>query len=241
MFVTGDTHIPIHIRKLSSESFREGTTLTADDHVIIAGDCGLVWDHKGWTKEELYWKEWLEKKPWTTLFIDGNHENFNRLNAYPVNIWNGGKVHMISDKIIHLIRGQVYDIEGVKVFTFGGAKSIDRGTATGTEDRDRGIIWWDQEMPNMAEMDEGRENLAKCGNKVDYIITHDLPTRELVGLGLRERRMFQQNYLNSYLEDIRCSTEFKHWYAGHYHADITLSEKQTVLFNSIIKLGEMLI
>ena len=28
--------------------------------------------------------DWLDGKAFTTLFVDGNHENFDRLYAYPV-------------------------------------------------------------------------------------------------------------------------------------------------------------
>ena len=48
--------------------------------------------------------------PVTVLFVDGNHENFDLLNAYPVEMWKGGKVHNIKPDIIHLMRGQVFEI-----------------------------------------------------------------------------------------------------------------------------------
>ena len=54
-----------------------------EDYVVLLGDVGLVWDYKGESKTEKWWLDWLEDKSFTTLFIDGNHENFNRLNAYP--------------------------------------------------------------------------------------------------------------------------------------------------------------
>lgn len=43
----------------------------------------------------------------TILFADGNHEQFDALNSYSVDEWNGGKVHIIEPGIIHLMRGQV--------------------------------------------------------------------------------------------------------------------------------------
>lgn len=33
------------------------------------------------------------------------------LEEYPVEIWNGGKVHRINDSVIHLMRGQVFESE----------------------------------------------------------------------------------------------------------------------------------
>ena len=55
------------------------------------------------------------------LFVDGNHENFDYLNGLPVDQWHGGNVHMlVRDKVIHLMRGEVFTIEGRRFFTFGG-------------------------------------------------------------------------------------------------------------------------
>ena len=38
----------------------------------------------------------------------------------------GGKAHKISEKIYHLIRGEIYNIDGRKIFAFGGASSHDK-------------------------------------------------------------------------------------------------------------------
>lgn len=73
IYITGDTHIPIDIHKLSTSNFGEQKVLTKEDVVIICGDFGGVWDN---SKEEMYWRKWLDDKSFTTLFVDGNHENF---------------------------------------------------------------------------------------------------------------------------------------------------------------------
>lgn len=102
MFVTGDLHGYEDISKLNSKRFPANKHLTKEDYVIVAGDFGLVWNHQ---QDELYWRKWLARKNFTTLFIDGNHENFDLLNSYPVEDWNGGKIHKINDSILHLIAG----------------------------------------------------------------------------------------------------------------------------------------
>lgn len=89
------------------------------------GQIGGIWSTDANNREEKYWLGWIENKPFTTLFVDGNHENFDRLGAYPVEMWNGGKVHKIKPSIIHLMRGQVFSIAGRKIFTFGGAQGHD--------------------------------------------------------------------------------------------------------------------
>ena len=65
--------------------------------------------------------------------------------------------------VIHLMRGQIYDIEGLKIFTFGGASSHDK------EYRIENVSWWRRELPDVFEMDEARENLERVDNKVDLI------------------------------------------------------------------------
>ena len=231
IYITGDTHIPVDIRKLNTDNFPEQKNLTKDDFVIILGDFGLLWSND-WDNKELYWKKWLEDKPFTTLFIDGNHENFDRLNAYKVETWHGGKVHKISDSIIHLMRGQVFTIDNRKVFTFGGAYSHDRGLATLSADIDRGVCWWDEEMPTLQEMKEGRKNLAVNGNQVDYILTHDIPTRAYMRLYSHPTYL---NCLNDYLSEIQMNTKFKKWFAGHHHINKKIDNIQ-ILYNSIEKL-----
>ena len=70
IFITGDIHGSIDIHKLNAGSFTVQNTLSRSDYLIICGDFGLVWDN---SKEEKYWRKWLDDKPWTTLWIDGNH------------------------------------------------------------------------------------------------------------------------------------------------------------------------
>lgn len=142
IYFTGDTHGDF--RRFSSEFFPEGKSCTKDDFVIILGDFGGVWKLMEDGGDERYWLNWLEEKSWTTLFIDGNHENHDRLNAMPVEEWHGGKVHKIRSSVLHLMRGQVFHIGGYRMFTFGGACSHDisggildpfapEGTASGTQ------------------------------------------------------------------------------------------------------------
>lgn len=44
IFITGDTHGDLDLRKLTSKRFPTGRTLTSSDYVIITGDVGAVWD-----------------------------------------------------------------------------------------------------------------------------------------------------------------------------------------------------
>ena len=88
IYITGDCHSDFV--RFSKENFPEQIVMTKDDYVIICGDFGGVWDVDEESKRETWWRDWLEGRSFTTLFVDGNHENFDRLYAYPVEEWNSG-------------------------------------------------------------------------------------------------------------------------------------------------------
>ena len=223
LFITGDTHGDIDFHKLNTKNFPEGSLLTKEDFVIICGDFGAVWDG---AKSDKYLQKWYNEKPWTTLFIDGNHEAHDLLDSYPVSDWNGGKVHFITPSIIHLMRGQVYRIDNKTFFTMGGAESHDKIY------RKEGISWWRREMPSNNEYEEGLTNLNKVNNQVDYILSHCAPDQ------LQEQiaYWYKQDKLTSYLEIVRQTIEFKDWFLGHYHINKDFG-KYHVLYNNIIELG----
>ena len=228
IYVTGDTHIPLDIRKLTTQMFPEQRALTKDDYVIICGDFGGVWDG---SKEDKYWLEGLNNKSFTTLFVDGNHENFQLLNnEYDVEIYNGGKVHKIMDSVFHLMRGQVFMIDGLRIFTMGGAMSVDK------KHRTEGRSWWSEELPSKEEYIEAVINLEANNNTVDYIITHCAPEtiQQIIDYD------FENNELTEFLEVIKNEVEYMHWYFGHYHLNKSIDEKHTCLYDQIIKLGELI-
>ncbi len=225
VFITGDTHGQIDYFKLDCFA-RKNKHLTKKDFMIVAGDFGAIWDKDSLEKD----LNKYSKLPWTTLFVDGNHENFDIINSYPVEIWNGGKVHKIRKDIIHLMRGQVFDLEGKKIFTFGGATSIDKAW------RQEGLSWWRQELPTYDDLDEADLNLAKHHRAVDFIITHSCSEKTLYKLPLYDRPAKLKSCIdNAFLSNFE-TLKYKHWYFGHYHLDHRVSEKQTALYQKILRL-----
>ena len=250
IYITGDCHSDFV--RLNKENFPEQTEMTKDDYVIICGDFGGVWNVDEESKRETWWMDWLEGRSFTTLFVDGNHENFDRLYSYPVEAWKGGKVHKIRPSVIHLMRGQIYQIDGKKIFTFGGASSHDiSGGILEPDDSeykakkkelDQGwlpyrinhVSWWAQELPSEVEMDEGLKNLAEQGNKVDFIVSHccSSSTQALLGGGL-----FTPDILTNYLEQIRQTTKFKKWFFGHYHDNKNVNAEEILLYEQVIRIS----
>lgn len=148
------------------------------------------------------------------------------LNSYPIEEWNGGKIHRLSDSVIHLMRGQVYTIDGKKFFTMGGADSIDKGIRTPN------VSWWEEEMPSQAEYQEAMDNLEKNDFKVDYVITHDCGTQIKSRIVTVHNQYDELNQFLWHLEKT-FNLQFEHWYFGHHHIDRDIDEKHTCLYNTI--------
>ena len=223
IYITGDTHIPVDIGKLSAKNFPEQKEMTKNDYVIICGDFGGVWDG---SNEEKYWIKWLKNKNFTTLFIDGNHENFEKLNNLPTVEFSGGIVHKVEDGIYHLMRGEVYTIDNKKLFVFGGANSHDKEFRTPEK------TWWQEEMPTENEYDNAQIKLKENDFKVGYIITHSAPT----SIQTEIANEYEVNRLTDFLENIKNNVAYKKWFFGHYHKDIIIDEKFTAVFDGIFQI-----
>ena len=250
IYITGDCHSDF--RRFNTKNFPEQKDMTKDDYVIICGDFGGVWNRDEECRQEAFNMDWLEDKPFTTLFVDGNHENFDRLNSYPVEQWNGGKVHRIRKSVIHLMRGQVFELDGKTIFTFGGASShdIDGGILEVNDpdyrkkkkylDREwipyriNHISWWESELPNDEEMAEGIHNLEVHGNTVDYIVTHCCSSSSQAILSGGK---YEPDIATKYLEQIKQTVKYKKWFFGHYHDNKTVNAEEILLYEQIVRIS----
>lgn len=250
IYITGDTHASF--KRFNTENFPEQKELTKDDYLIICGDFGGVWDTGCESKHDKWHLDWFEERNYTLLFVDGNHENFDRIYSYPIKEWHGGKVHEIRPHVLHLMRGQIFNIDGKKIFTFGGARSRDisgglldpedPGYKTKKKRLDREYItyrvkhlsWWEEEMPTEEEMEEGRNNLREHDYTVDYIITHCCSTSTQEELGCNE--VYEPNKLTDYFDFIKNNTNYKHWFFGHYHDDVNVNDKEILLYEQITRI-----
>ena len=250
IYITGDCHR--NFERFNRSIFPEQQEMTKEDYVIVCGDFGGVWNKGKEDKEETMLLDWLDCKSFTTLFVDGNHENFDRLYDYPVENWHGGKVHKIRPSVIHLMRGQVFDIDDRSIFTFGGASShdIDGGILEPDDpdykkkkkELDQGwlpyrinhVSWWEQELPSEEEMEEGRKNLELHHNTVDFIVTHCCSSSTQAMLG---GSLYKPDMETAYLEEIKQNTKFKKWFFGHYHDNRNVSAEEILLYEQIIRIS----
>ena len=251
LYVTGDTHA--EFSKFNTGRFPAQKEMTKEDFVIVCGDFGGVWDRDKPSKEEKYWLKWLDKKPFTLLFVDGNHENFDRLlHDYPVVDFHGGKAHRISKSVFHLMRGYVFQLDGRKVFAFGGASSHDIGDgvlspgdyqtfqhmlreyrlrlAVGQMVRAEHVDWWKEELPSAEEMDRGIRELEKTGFCVDLVVSHSLPQSAAAAVGSTTPDVVTL-YFDKLVEQY--GLRFERWYSGHYHLDQPVNDRYVVKYHDI--------
>ena len=233
IWITGDTHGDF--TRFSTENFPEQKRMTRADTIIVCGDFGGVWND---SREERATLKWLSEKPFTLVFVDGNHENFDRLRSeFDITIFHDAKAHKIRDNIYHICRGEVMFLEGKTFWCFGGAQSHD--ISDGILDpadfasnqalnkykrmleaagrylyRIKGVSWWPEEMPDKEEMERGLAWLAAYGNKIDYIVTHCCPAF-LAAVFSAGR--FKPDPLTEYFNEVSDTTSFNRWFFGHYH------------------------
>ena len=192
----------------SMQAFRDYVeSAKEEDILILLGDICLKLE-----EEYREFDEYFLSIKKNIAFIDGNHENFDYLYSFPEEDWNGGKVHRLTDHIVHMKRGHIFTIEGKTFLAFGGCKSSTRW-------KDRGY-WYPQEEPTDEEYALLKENLEKRGNQVDYILTHKYET----GRGTQTPR------LKELAEYIDGNVDFKMWYAGHWHTDEQIDERHALVF-----------
>ena len=220
VYVTGDTHGDFS-RFQSSVLKKAG----ADDYVIVCGDFGFFWDD---SKKEQKYRRKLTALKYNFCFVDGCHENYDMLEQYPVSEWHGGRARVIAPNLVHLLRGEIYEICGKTFFTFGGGHSQDFEYRTAEN-------WWEREQPTPQEILAAAENLKKHHHTVDYIITHEPPAS--LKDCLRVDTM-QRLEVHAFFEDLTQLCNFHQWYFGKCHFNRYVPMKYYAVFDDICPLKD---
>lgn len=237
IYFVGDTHGVSESREklMYNDSLKHAKY---EDFVIVCGDFGLPFltkDLVEWQMRQEYVRgdtrytrciKDINRKEYTLLFVDGNHDNHAFWNSCETEMWHGGKVHRHPniDRCYHLMRGEIYNIDGYKVFTFGGALSIDK------EYRTPNIDWWEQEEASVAETKYALDNLKNNSYNVDIIVTHTIP-QSLISK-LDNVKSIAPDATAKFLDFVYGAVKYKHWFAGHFHQDVDLvDEKISILYD----------
>lgn len=230
LFITGDTHGLRDIDKFNSKYFLEEVNKPGNI-VIVTGDFGITWDKEAMDRGIDFYSQF----DCTFMFIDGNNENFDILNEQPVEDYCGGKVHKISDNVMHMMRGEVFNFDGVKVLAFGGADSWDAPTRYPFTSRVEHTSWWKEETPTNDEFINAIINLQKNDNKVDVIVSHETTSKNV-------RTHFPYSITDEtcvMLDEIERIADYKMWYFGHHHYDMSVSQTQCCIFENIENISDI--
>jgi predicted phosphodiesterase len=183
-----------------------------DDLLIILGDLGIGFEK---TEENREFTDFFFSLKSNIAIVDGNHENFPLIESFPVEDWQGGQVHRLSPNIVHLMRGNIFEIEGKSIFVMGGCKSSAKWKDMG--------LYFEREEQSREEFLLAYKNLEKYGNKVDYIFTHKYTDKYDTGA---DKYSFDGllNYLNT-------KVEYRKWISGHWHEYIEFDPKHFCLYD----------
>lgn len=228
LYVTGDTHGDFErFFQPELKKLKKGDTL------FVCGDFGFIWDDSAMEKKML---KKLGSQKYNICFIDGTHENFDLLKKYKLGTYKGGIARRISGNLYHLQRGQIYTFEEKSIFVMGGGESPDIDFRF---DKD---TWSSDETPIRQELLDGAKRLQERNFKVDYILTHEPPTKIRGLLQLRQTQAVHITGLSNYLEELSQSCEFDKWFFGSMHVDKFISSTHTGVYQNIIDMqtGEVI-
>ena len=250
VYITGDTHGDYDILKV--KAFKPH--LKKGDTLIICGDFGGVWYNddasevsKGY---ERFVMNYYASLPCDICFIDGNHENYDRLYSYPIVDYKGGKAHKIQDNVYHLMRGEIFTIENQTFLAMGGAAShdIQDGILEKDDPRrckwelDRSKLfrvnhesWWKEEVPSKEERENCYKNIEKNNFQVDVVLTHEAPASLIPLLYDKWGRKFMDppHEYAEWLDNLRQFLTYKTWCFGHYHTDKKITDNEYILYNTV--------
>ncbi len=184
---------------------------TDEDLLIILGDLFFGFGEGG-----ADFTEWIIKQNKNIAFIDGNHDNYDLIWSYPEETWHGGRVNRISEHVVYLRRGEIYDLFGRSVFVMGGCISSQKWHEAGLASP--------KENPSEEEISRAIANLASRDNKVDYILTHKYES------GIDGNISGTLARLVGYIEE---NVQYRRWYYGHWHGEASPDPKHYQIYHSL--------
>lgn len=242
IYLTGDTHAGHDMYKLSLDALdRQGIHFDDGDFLIVTGDFGFPFLPKeidefessgGSSGEYAFWIKWFSALPCTVLFVDGNHDNHDWWAKQQVSEMFGGKVqiHPHAANIVHLMRGEVYTIDGMTFFAFGGGVSIDK------QYRTEGVSWWAGEQATTVQIENARGNLGRVGSKVDFILSHTMPRSLIAAIPMFSRKLCPDTCAE-FLEEVLATVEYRAWFCGHFHVDMPVrAHRLFILYDNVTPL-----
>lgn len=234
VYVTGDIHGGLDMQKL--RDWELGDSLTSDDYLIVAGDFGFPWD---FSAEECADIAWLESRPYTVLFVDGNHERFDHWEERPMEPWHGGLTQRLSDTSPMPAPDARRGLRARRLDGLHHGRCHERGQGIS-----RAVFQLVASGASGRARFRCRAGEARRGRlKVDCVITHTCSTRMLSPTLYPDPSWERPDVdrLTEFLDELEDRLDYKRWYYGHFHRDGNPDERHTVLYDRIVRLGDKLL
>ena len=243
LFITGDTHSKI-IERFSFKQNPALRQLTNEDIIIQLGDFGQPFGPTTY-KEAEYVFNFLDKKPWITIIIGGNHDDYDYWQSCPQVELFGGKARQAtfygkSFSAFFINEITILNIDNQNILCIPCAESHDADILLDPNEIDFkhkqailrkqyewfrviGRSWWPQEKMDIQKNAEFMEH--HMNEHFDFILTHDAPA--LINSWFKRpedptRRKSTAGQL--FLEELRKNLDFDTWFHGHFHFTGSWSE-----------------
>ena len=222
IYVTGDIHANLDPKRL--DFFK---SLKKDDIMIVLGDFGFSWNksfQNSWNALDI---------ACLTVSVMGNHENYDLIKSCAVERVFGADAYKLNPRTFYLMNGEIYNIEGIKSFVFGGADSIDKAY------RVPYVSWWPEEIPSRGEFLKGLSNLERNNWDIDLFLAHTCPTDVSLSLFNYSYKLNDpvETMLSQYEYEIQENNPEKEYpfLFGHHH-NFKLGDKYICLYNQVMSL-----
>lgn len=231
IYITGDCHG--NFDKIAS--FCREYHTTRNDIMIILGDAGINFSN---TLRDRIKKQCINSLPITLFCIHGNHEmrptkvfdvtdygEKTNKKSYHLKKWHGGKVYVESafPSILFARDGEVFDLNGISTLVCGGAYSPDKPQHLANM-----WPWFPDEQPDNRIKRRVEKKIESLGWKVDVMLTHTIPSWYLPFLHLSPWPGIDRS-TELWLDRIENKLDYKKWYAGHFHVDMTIGKLEILM------------
>lgn len=193
----GDSHCDINYMR-SVIDFAVGHNL---DTIVQVGDFGYWPRHSNGAEFLKFVAEYSQLNAINVHWIAGNHEDWDMIDEN----MNPAAFTWHDNGLIHIGSGAVWEWDGLRFGSLGGAYSIDRTNRTKFQ------TWFPQEMPDS-------ELITGLG-KVDVLITHDAPIVPPVMYGDIFKRDAESQRSQRVIYDALLSTKPSLLVHGHWHCN----------------------
>ena len=222
IYVIGDIHGDFNLLKARFYMELNEENSQKRDVLFVAGDAGFINSYEGSASKEKR-KSILNRLPFIIIVVLGNHENYDIIESLPeTTIFNGRCYKEEGVNAYYAKNGQIFDIDGTKIFTFNGGLSVDKKARLELEKQYNRKFYWPQEIKE-EDFEEAYNNYFN--HQVDYVITHDVPLsifKQIMPFVSNSNKN-EECALQPFFQRIYAIDKFKHWYAGHYHPNFLLN------------------